>query len=331
MSTSSPKECYVVLHIGTGPSANQDKLFPMIVRDSNKRFDLSDDFWIERLDEELAENIQKACEPAHHNTNIILHDRHLYAFVCRVPSNEKTRYEGLSELHAVVALSRLVNPTSTGDRYSAKVFDLNASNSIVQAIQFRGNPDVFLGANGRDWLSVDDGKTLQRLMPWISQSKPMHKRIHRAYWNHENAMRSYYLDIRWTLIASGFEALMNTGERRAAKQFRDRVRQLDDEFKIGLTDHELGVAYKLRSKLVHAQGFLSGMEKILPQTRHTDLYLRLEALLRETIKRSLLDEKFGNSFRNACAVNSRWSTSRKPQTLRSRLCRKLQSLCNLVT
>jgi len=34
-------------------------------------------------------------------------------------------------------------------------------------------------------------------------------------------------------------------------------------------------AYKLRSKLVHAQGFLVGLETILPQTKHSELYLRL--------------------------------------------------------
>jgi hypothetical protein len=157
-------DCYVVLHVGTGPSEPQDKIHPLIVRDTNPRFDLTPEIWIQRLDEQLAKNIQTACEPPHHNIDNVGYDRHLYAFVRRVPSVEKDRHEGMSELHAAVALSRLVNPTSTGDRYSARVFDLDVSNSIVQAIQYRGSPDVFLGPNSRDWLSTADGAVLRNLM-----------------------------------------------------------------------------------------------------------------------------------------------------------------------
>jgi hypothetical protein len=56
-----PKECYVVLHIGAGPSTSQDKIHPMIVRDGDPRFELSRDIWIERLDEQLAKNVRRAC------------------------------------------------------------------------------------------------------------------------------------------------------------------------------------------------------------------------------------------------------------------------------
>jgi hypothetical protein len=160
-------------------------------------------------------------------------------------------------------------------------------------------------------------------MPWVRADKLMHTRVHRAYWNHENAMRSPYLDIRWTLVVSGFEALMNTKERSATWQFRNRVRQLADEFNIHLTDDELRSAYKLRSRLVHAQSFLFGLDKILPQSKHSDLYQRLESLLRETIKRCLLDDKFGDFFRDASAVNKRWRLDPDPTRRRTWLCRKL--------
>jgi hypothetical protein len=39
----------------------------MVVRDSQPRFNLSNDIRIERLDEQFAKNIQKACEPPHHD------------------------------------------------------------------------------------------------------------------------------------------------------------------------------------------------------------------------------------------------------------------------
>jgi hypothetical protein len=304
-SFSPPTECYVVLHIGAGPSASQDRIDPMIVRDSDPRFQLTHDIWIERLDKELAKNIQTACEPRHYNINNAGYDRHLYGFFRRVSTVEKSRYEGLSDLHALIALSRLVNPTSTGDRYSARIFRYGEKDSPIHAISFYGvSPDVSLGSSPRDWLSIQDGETLRKLLPWLG--KTMHKRIHRAYWNHEFAMRSYYLDVKWTLIVSGFEALVNTRDKKVRKQFRDRVRQLADEFKINLTNDELNDAYTLRSKLVHAQNFLFDLETILPKSKHTALYGKLESLLRQTLLRCFLDENFGHLFRDDDSVEKRW-------------------------
>ena len=321
-------ECYLALQVGNGPTHAQQTMFPMVVDDKNPRFDLSDEIWIERLDQQLAKNVQTACEPPHYGIQTIQSDQHLYAFVRRVPTKESTRYEGMSELHATIALSRLVNPTSTGDRYCAKIFDMTVNTSIVQAVQFRGSPDVFLAPNSRDWLSVGDGNDLRQLMPWVSLNKPMHARVHRAFWNHEAAMKSFYLDIRWPLIVSGFEALINTKSEDVTWQFRDRVRQLAAEFAVSITEEELRVAYAMRSKLIHAADFLYGLQKILPATQHSSLYQKLEGLLRTTIKRCLLDKRFGDFFSSAAAVNRRWRLSPNPNRRKKGLCRVLGAICS---
>src|ERR1700683_2749180 len=138
MNPSLPEACYVVLHIGTGPSRLEERTGSrLIVHGGSSRFDLSSDIWVERLDEGLAKNIQSACDPPHHYINNIGYDRHLYAFVRRVPI-EKSNYEGLTELHALIALSRLVTPTSTGDRYCVKVSRYNEKNSPIYAIRSYG-------------------------------------------------------------------------------------------------------------------------------------------------------------------------------------------------
>lgn len=301
---------YVVMHIAPGPSRAEKQNGPPLITDGG-RFILSDEIWIERLDEELAKDIQEACEPPHRNIGTHRYDRHLYAFVSRVPNVEKSSFEGMSRLHAVVALSRLVNPTSAGDRYCVLVYHYGMKNSGIFSIRFRGiSPDITLITDPRDWLSVEDGKVLRTLMPWISGK--MHPRVHRAYWNHEYAMRSYYLDARWTSVVSGLEALMNVGDQEVSWQFRDRVRQLAEEFQIGLSDDDLLTSYRLRSKLVHAEGFLFDLETILPKSQHSDLYGRLELLLRSAVKRCLLDESFGNFFSDDAAVKRRWRLSAKP-------------------
>ena len=91
----------------------------------------------------------------------------------------------------------------------------------------------------------------------------MHDRIHHAYWNHESALRSYYLDVKWTFVVSAFEALLNTRDQYVALQFRERVGQLAKHFNVGLTEAELKAAYNLRSQLVHAQNFLFGLDNVL--------------------------------------------------------------------
>jgi hypothetical protein len=113
------RSCYAMLHIGTvlpDQTVEWKRCPPVVVEGSNS-FVLNDDFWIEKLDEELAIHIQQACDPPHYRINNDPTDRHLYALLRRVAEVEASQYEGMDELHAVVALSRLIHPTSTGDRY----------------------------------------------------------------------------------------------------------------------------------------------------------------------------------------------------------------------
>src|ERR1700740_3759213 len=81
-----PLDCYVILHIRGGPPF-PDANAPQIAADSP--FQLSSDIWIEKLDEQLAINIQRACEPANHRIDNHVWDRHLYAFVRREPEEER--------------------------------------------------------------------------------------------------------------------------------------------------------------------------------------------------------------------------------------------------
>jgi len=82
------------------------------------------------------------------------------------------------------------------------------------------SPDVLLSRHQRDWISAEDAECLRQLMPWASKKKLMHERVHRAFWNHEYAMRSFYLDTRWPIVVSGLEALLNVGEQNSGPQFK---------------------------------------------------------------------------------------------------------------
>jgi len=81
MDVRNPKSCYVILHIATGPSRVEIDSAPTLIVTGTERFTLNQDIWIERLGEEIAKNIQRACEPPHYRIDKVDRDRHLYAFV----------------------------------------------------------------------------------------------------------------------------------------------------------------------------------------------------------------------------------------------------------
>jgi hypothetical protein len=54
---SLPLDCYVILHIRAGPPYPEVSSSPQIAADSP--FQLSSDIWIEKLDQEIAINIQR--------------------------------------------------------------------------------------------------------------------------------------------------------------------------------------------------------------------------------------------------------------------------------
>jgi hypothetical protein len=301
---------YLVLHIALGPARFQQsgEANRLVVTDDAPVFALGDNLWIERLNEEFSKEVQRACEPAHSNITVSRWDRHLYSFVRSIVEPENTQNSGMQDLLAVVAMSRLIHPTSVGGRYFAKVRYLEEGKHEVEAIQLRGiSPDVIIGKRTHDWLSVTDGEKLRELIPWLSNT--WHERVHRAYWNHEYAMRTYYLDARWTLIVSGLESLINTNERKCQLQFVERCSQLAAQGSIDLTTDELKLGYHLRSKLVHAENFLFGLESALPKSEQIALYEKLEELLRETVFRSLTDAAFGESFRDATSVKAAFPVS----------------------
>jgi hypothetical protein len=74
-----------------------------------------------------------------------------------------------------------------------------------------------------------------------------------------------------------------SARRRFSKQFRERVHQPASYFAIPLTLDELKKAYCLRSKLVHAEGFLHGLGNVLPTNQHNPLCDKWESVLRQTV------------------------------------------------
>jgi len=85
-------------------------------------------------------------------------------------------------------------------------------------------------AHKRDWLTEADAGVLKDLMVQSAiPASAFPARVSRAFWYYEYAIRTYYADLRWTLICTALEALVHTGKHDSTRHFRKRVPLLASE------------------------------------------------------------------------------------------------------
>ncbi len=146
--------------------------------------------FIERLDLELAKAIMDTCEPK--TLGVMAPVRqfaHMYAYVRELhPQSSVIGWDEDHRLSRLVAISRLIHPTSVGLRYAARVSQDNDSLRIVPAEIHGLAPDTFLSPNHkRDWLSQDDAKLAVELdaktEPLTQPDFP--RRVSRALWYYD--------------------------------------------------------------------------------------------------------------------------------------------------
>ncbi len=286
----------VILHFAGNPTKDSEaaSASPPIA----ERYYLSDQIWIERLNASVAKTIALACGPANYNAPAIEPESHLYAFVrkSRLPGFFSD-FGGTEQLGAVVSLSRLVHPTTTGLRYAARASLVNGEVRRVQAQQPRGvSVDVFWSEGSRrNWLTIENAHRLKALMSYILERRPLPKRIHIAYWHHEYAVRTYYVDHRWVLIFTGLDALTNIDLYQGKKKFVSRVKRIADTVGVPLSEAELERAHDLRSNLVHGQHFLYDFGQPLSKG-DVELYDKIEETLRRALLKAFEDPSFASNF-----------------------------------
>lgn len=208
-----------------------------------------------------------------------------------------------SRLQACVAVSRLVQPTTVSLRYAARIrYNSDSSIADISPANIRGvGIDTFpSNPPQRDWLIEADAIRLRGLLQKL-HSCPLPDRASRALWYHEYAVRTYYIEIRWVLIATGLEALVHVEQHGSTRQFKCRVSQLASELGVpGLGIAEAERAYVHRSTLAHCQhlGQLSSPDR--------QLYDSMEATLRLAIIRAIEDGKFASVLKDSEEIKKRW-------------------------
>ncbi len=267
------------------------------------RFQLAPDVDLVELDRELAERVMDSCDPQPFGMpKAVRQSPQLYSFV-----RSTTDYSYLwdwkpdQRLETCVALSRLVHPTSFPLEYHVKI-SLEGKGKLSELIPLVGAyRGAWIAERDRDWLTRDDCVELQKLVAKLPLALP--ERLNRALWYNEYAARTYFADVRWTIVATALEALIHTDRRGSTSQFVTRTSKLG--LAVGLakfTRDEASRFYDRRSSLAHGQG----LGKLSPEDRA--LYVLGEDLLRMVLKRAILDVKFAATFADGASVRKHWAT-----------------------
>jgi len=256
----------------------------------------------------VAKYVFDLCSPHALKTDPVQQFDALYAFVRGEDSDDYGLTWDTGEyIQTAIALSRLAHPTSIGFEDSARLFLTADGKDVHEGVP---GPVKGFGAhayvsdhpkNWRNWLTRQDAAMTRRLMQTFYQSEGGRPpRITRALWFHEYTARTYHLDLRWVLVVTGLEALINVDERRAIQQFRTRTVGLADRCGVPWSDEDAKVAYRLRSKLAHGQQ-VSNLEA----PEHV-LYSGMETLLRIAVREAILNPDFGSIFADEDRIRAEW-------------------------
>lgn len=233
-----------------------------------------------------------------------------YCYVRKLPDTAELRphcWDQDYRLSNCVGVSRLIHPTTVGFRYAARIRHDDAPESVnIVPAEIRGmSIDGFVSpTRKRSWLTKPEAEQLAEL---VKKAEPLKKpdfpaRVSRAFWYFDYAQRTYYADLRWTLIVTALEALIHTGTKHSTRHFTKRVPTLASD--VGthpLTEAEASAAWDFRSRLSHGDGFLYS----LPNA-DVVLYDNLEDTLRLAILKAFLEPSFAEVFTDDAYITKRW-------------------------
>ncbi len=278
-----------------------------------KEIEISDDLWIAPIDRKLADKIIDCCEPRDFFDKEKNQDGELegyrlpdfipYAFKReKPPDSDRFNWDIDDKLKGLIALSRIIHPTTISYQYSAKLkFDGIDLLRITPGLTYGPGSYAYIANPGRNWLTEEEAKELKQLWP-IYTNKNLLEPCSRAMWYFECASQNCFLDVRCLLIAVGIESLINTDSDRSTKQFTYRIQKLSEllDKNINLNNAKATDMYDLRSEVAHGESINDAPNENL------ELYKQMEDILRLTIKKFIIDEGFYAFISDKDKVGNAW-------------------------
>lgn len=282
----------------------------------NGRFDLAEGLFIVRVGGEMTRRISRGVNAGAIEDGV----PETYTFV-RERESEDGTWDRDGKLRLVVALSRLIHPTSVGLEQSAvltgRITDDPARVTVIPGPTSGPAATTYItDADRRNWLTERDATQLRELLVAYERA-PLPPRVRRALWFHEFAACTLDGAVRWALFVTGIEALINVAFDKIAKQFTVRSVALANECGVPFSKRQATRTYSMRSRVDH------GSATSLPNDE-LDLLVATEHVLRSAIRRAILDRPFAALFLDDATIERRWPV---PLTVTERL-RRIRSAFN---
>jgi hypothetical protein len=297
-------------------SDEDEKIFDVVIHTTSPRIDptnkpikgrfhLSNNLCIDHLSREISDKIFEACIPAGYNFEPIRQFDQLYSFIRDNPPKthaDDLKWDSDRRLQLCLALSRIIHPTSVSFKYAARIFanQEGSPRKIIPGPVYGFGAHAFVEDTKFNYLTKTAAEDLKNLLKACDHN-PVKDPIARAMWYLEYAFRSYQIDLRWTLIATGIEVLVHTDRYKSTKQFVERVQKLSFDVGAGtINQTEAEDMYELRSSLSHGQG----LRGLTPDKK--EIYKKMEDILRLTIKKAILDPSFRNILSDPRQLRDIW-------------------------
>jgi hypothetical protein len=204
-----------------------------------------------------------------------------------------------------VQLARLVRDNATSTEYAVRrLIHRGGTERLVPFAGFDSHTVYRLYPGRSGWLDVAEAAEIRALMDawWAEPVLP--SRAARALRRVASVTDRRYLEDALPVVVGGFEALLKIGRDYAKQQFAQRVPQLAADVGIELSREECASVYDDRSALVHGSVVDLSVPHELDEFER--LFQLLQEALRRTVRRTIDDRPFAESFEDDASITERW-------------------------
>jgi hypothetical protein len=272
-----------------------------------------------RLTEDLREKIAAACHEQGYGYRTPPGGPVLSYGLVRDDAPE-TEWDADGKLRSLVALSRLIHPSTLGLDYCATV-SLDKDGTVRHIRGVAGAPAYKLKRH-RPWLTPKDLEDLGGLfgahealpvqpeprnllvnayaLPQGSRKLPV--LLHRAMWNTDYAARVQPAHLRWLIVAATAEGLAQTKKDKARRQFVTRIPAISAELGAPIPKSQAERTYDLRCEVAHSGWLQPGRS----DDELDDSLEPLQGFVAGVLKRAIMDKAFRDVFETRETIAKRW-------------------------
>jgi|GEM_PF-5426416 len=130
------------------------------------------------------------------------------------------------------------------------------------------------------------------------------RRIRNAIWYRSKIATEFYIELRWTMLITAFEALTGFWSLRGVgrqfpgrgDQLKNSIARLSKECNFDLTEEDIAAAWELRSTIVHGQPLPNSNPGVLSRVEFDRNYLGFERLLDRSLRTIIMDSGLQSIF-----------------------------------